>query len=99
MTKTSGLEASLLRVVVLVIFGSSAFCQDNSPTMTYRQPLAFGVSAPLRDLPQLPLRDHFAFREEPPVRQPDFHPGRILGPVRDPVEQRGAGGLRIFRLA
>lgn len=64
--------------------------QQNAPQMTFRHAVSFGVSAPLRELAKLPATRHSTLEEHEQVA-PTFHPGRVLGPARDPVEQNAPG--------
>ena len=68
--------------------------QQNAPQMTFRHAVSFAVSPPLRDLVKLPTTERYSFDdsfEEREQVQPNFHPGRVLGPANDPVEQKSPG--------
>jgi hypothetical protein len=83
---------STLLAGMFLICASQMSGQTNpSPKPILRQPVAFAVSPPLRELAKLPSREHYSFHEEQPVRHVDFHPGRVLGHAVDPVEQSSPG--------
>ena len=89
MTKRS-LFASMLAMGVLFVWPLSA--QDNtSPKAVVGHAVAFGVSAPLREIAKLPQRPHYGFHEANPVRIPPLPPGYRQGISVDPVEQSTAG--------
>ena len=86
-----------LRTLVLVI-GTIFFChpvasaQVDAGKMVFNRPVAFAVSPPLRELANFSIRPRYGFsEEEKPIRPVDFHPGRVLGPAIDPVEQSTPG--------
>ena len=82
-------------VMVAPCFGATPTndAQQNAPQMTFRHAVSFAVSAPLRELAQLPPTYHYGFELEGEREQvmPNFHPGRVLGPAIDPVEQPSPG--------
>jgi hypothetical protein len=65
--------------------------QHSATQMTFRHAVSFAVSRPLRDLAKLPPTHHYGLEEHEQV-QPNFHPGRVLGPAKDPAEQKSPGG-------
>jgi hypothetical protein len=81
----------MLGLLALLICAQPLSAQVNSPKMTVNRPVSFAVSPPLRELAKLPHRQHYGFEKTEPVHQVNFHPGRILGPAVDSVEQKSAG--------
>ncbi len=66
--------------------------EKSNPPMTFRQAEGFAISPPLRELAKIPPTPVYGFHEANPVRWVNFHPGRVLGPAVDPVEQNTPGG-------
>lgn len=81
----------MLGLFAVAICALSVSAQDNSPKMTFRQPVRFAVSPPLREGAKLPSRMRYGFSDDEPERFVNFHPGRVLGPAVDPVEQKSPG--------
>jgi hypothetical protein len=89
MTKVTSCSTLMIGLVVLSVCGLPLSAQVDSPRMSFRHPVHFAVSPPLRELAKLPPHRPYGFHEETePVRYVDRHPGRILGHPADPVEQR-----------
>jgi hypothetical protein len=87
-------KAAVLRGVALV-FGVTVACSASlaaeNHSIPARQPVTFAVSAPLREMAELPQPEQFGFRESNPVRSIRMpHAGKNLPLVFDPVEQKGA---------
>ena len=82
-------------VMVAPCFGATQTneAQPNAPQMTFRRAVSFAVSTPVRELAKLPGSPHYGFELEGEREQiqPNFHPGRVLGPAIDPVEQKSPG--------
>jgi len=89
--------ATLIAVTAVVTscFGATPItkAQQNAPQMSFRHAVSLGVSAPLRELAKLPRTYHYGLELEGEREQiqPNFHPGRVLGPGIDPVEQTSPG--------
>jgi hypothetical protein len=81
----------MLGLCALSICGLSLSAQVNSPTMTFNHSVRFAVTPPLRDIAKLPAREHYGFEEEDLPFHVNFHPGRVLGPATDPVQQKSPG--------
>ncbi len=93
MTPTRFVGASLIALGVLVLWASPTFAQqDSTPPMTVGHAEAFAISPPLSELAKLPGKPIYGFHEANPVRWVNFHPGRVLPPAKDPVEQSSPGG-------
>ena len=82
MSKERIIVASWLALAALLVCGSPLAAQD-----PVHHPVAFGVSAPLRELANLPQAPHYGFHEANPVRR---IPKRSFGKVTDQVEQKAA---------
>src|ERR1017187_6532907 len=82
MRKERIIVASWLALAALLVCGSPLAAQD-----PVHHPVAFGVSAPLRELANLPQAPHYGFHEANPVRR---IPKRSFGKVPDQVEQKAA---------
>src|ERR1017187_9032710 len=82
MRKERIIVASWLALAALLVCGSPLAAQD-----PVHHPVAFGVSAPLRELANLPQAPHYGFHEANPVRR---IPKRSFGKVTDQVEQKAA---------
>jgi hypothetical protein len=80
MTKVLSVKTSILGLLAISICGLPISAQVDAPKMTFKRPVRFAVSPPLRELAKLPYRQHY-FEETEPVHQVNFHPGRILGPA------------------
>ena len=77
--------ASMLAMAALLLCSLPLAAQDNN---TYIQHATrFAVSPPLSELAKLPQHQRYGFHEANPVHT---IPMRPVGPVVDPVEQRGA---------
>jgi hypothetical protein len=99
MTHRNLLGAPLIALGVLALWSLSLFAQQNSnPPMTVRHAEAFAISPPLGELAKMPQTPIYGFHEANPVRWVNFHPGRQLGPARDPVEQSSPGPASSFSL-
>lgn len=89
------LAVTILAFIVIVApcFGATQTVEAQPPQMTFHRPVSFAVSPPLRDLAKLPPTYHYGFEldGEREQIQPNFHPGRVLGPAKDPVEQKSPG--------
>ena len=88
-TFSSGLPVVWL--LVLAVFSPCLYAQNNSPTMSVGLPVAFAVSAPLRDLASVPGSEGYVLPAEDPIAIPGFYRG-ALGLAVDPVEQSSPGG-------
>src|SRR5271166_4204543 len=86
---SSGLPVVWL--LVLAVISPCLYAQNNSPTMSVGRPVAFAVSAPLRDLASALGSKGYVLPAEDPVAIPGFYPG-ALGLGVDPVEQSSPGG-------
>ena len=87
------IAAPLVALVLLMLGLASAAAEDKSnPPMTFRHADGFAISPPLGELATLPRAPIYGFHEAIPVRWVNFHPGRVLGPAHDPVEQSRPGG-------
>ena len=82
MSKERIIVASWLALAALLVCGSPLAAQD-----PVHHPVAFGVSAPLWELANLPQAPHYGFHEANPVRR---IPKRSFGKVTDQVEQKAA---------
>jgi len=91
MTKVLRFAMSGLALSAIVLCGVSLFAQADSPKMTFHHSIGFAVSPPLRELAKLPPREVYGFEQEDLPIQVNFHPGRVLGPAVDPVEQKSPG--------
>lgn len=90
--------AMTMLILSAFVVADKAAAQANSPKMTFNHPVRFALTPPLRELAQLPRRQHYGFEEAEPVHQVNFHPRRILGPAMDPVEQRTPGPPASFTI-
>ena len=85
---------SLPGLVVYAMCGSQMVAQDISPKMTFNHATRFAVSLALRELAKLPPHEPYGIHEDldgGPVHV-NFHPGRVLPPSPDPVDQMSPGG-------
>ncbi len=83
-------HVSMLAMGMLLLFVSVPLtAQDDAATVTVNHAVAWGVSAPLRDLAKLPTAARYGFHEANPVHR---IPMRPAAPVVDRVEQNMAGG-------
>jgi hypothetical protein len=84
--------ALTISFVLSIIVTREAMAQVDSPKMTFNHPVAFAISPPLRELAKLPVRNRYVLYEHEPLSPVNFHPGRVLEPAVDPVEQNVPGG-------
>jgi len=85
------LGLSILAVGMLLAGLPLAAQNNGTPKITVHHAVAFAVSPPLRDLPDLVPTVQYGFHETEPPRHVDFHPGRGQMSGIDPVEQSYAG--------
>jgi hypothetical protein len=88
----------------LIAFAASCFgatqtseAQQNAPQMTFHRAVSFAVSRPLRELAKLPPTHHYGLEKEHEQIEPNFHPGRVLGPAPSLLMLTGAGRVRLRR--
>jgi hypothetical protein len=94
MTKVSSVVTFMFGSFALLAAGSRLAAQVPSPKLASSRATRFAVSPPLRELAKLPPHAPYGIREEMdggPVHV-NFHPGRVLKPGVDPVEQKSSGG-------
>jgi hypothetical protein len=85
------LGLSILAVGMLLAGLPLAAQNNGTPKITVDHAVAFAVSPPVRDLPDLVPTVQYGFHETEPPRHVDFHPGRGQMSGIDPVEQSYAG--------
>jgi hypothetical protein len=93
--RTKILGSFLLVLGVLILCAVPLLAQDtpvSPPTMSFRHPVAFAVTPPLRELAKLPQPPRYGFHESDRGLWVNFHPGRYRAAVVDPVEQSSSGG-------
>ena len=87
---------SMLGLSVLLLCGPALFGQaSSSPNPTVRHAVAFGVTAPLRELAKLPARPRYVLQVNHFLRPSQR---RSAGVVVDGVEQSAAGGGSSFSI-
>ncbi len=87
---------SMLGLSVLLLCGPALFAQGgSSPSPTVRHAVAFGVTAPLRELAKLPARPRYVLQANHFLRPSQR---RSTGVVVDGVEQSAAGGGSSFSI-
>jgi hypothetical protein len=81
-----------LMTMVAPCFGATQTTevQPNAPQMILHHSVSFAISPPLRDLAERSGRHHFGSEEREQLQR-NFHPGRVLGAAKDPVEQKSPG--------
>lgn len=79
-------------LLVLAVIAPCLYAQSNSPTMSVGRPVAFAVSAPLRELASRPVSKGYNLPAEDPVALPGFYFGDGFPYAADPVEQSSPGG-------
>ena len=89
------LSAGLLMLACLPL---SAQSNPSSPGPIVGHVINFTVSPPFSELAKMPPPPRWNFHEEEKVRRVDFHPGRVLFPSVDPVEQSSPGTPASFTL-
>ena len=87
------LSAGLLMLTCLPLSGQS---NPSSPTPIMGHVINFTISPPFSELAKMPPPPRWNFHEEEKVRRVDFHPGRVLFPSVDPVEQSSPGTAASF---
>ncbi len=86
----------ILGMSLLLLCGSASFAKDNSsPVPSVRHAVAFGVSAPVRELAKLPIQPRYVLQADRPLRPSQR---RAVGPVVDAVEQSVAGSGSNFSI-
>jgi len=95
-SKFSILGLSMLAMAALLVVSIPLAAADNSsPAPTVGHPIAFAVSAPVRELAKLPPHPQYGFHQANPVRRIPRNPA---GRVVDPVEQSSAAPTSHFTI-
>jgi hypothetical protein len=89
--KSNGLQNVYARVIGDLYMWLPLSAQVSSPKMTFNRSIAFAVSAPLRELANLPGSGEYGFLLEESLDHPTFHPHGLLGATVDPAEQSSPG--------